>query len=651
MSAADVSKQKGVALLSDLHKNRNGGLNAALSPKTLGPVADLEKHLPSEWWKTLFNSIYLKTDADVVENAENTLQEVDFLISLAKISPSDQLLDLCCGQGRHSLELSKRGFRFVTGVDRSRYLIRLARKRAAEMKLPVRFSEGDARKIKMLSSSIDCVFLMGNSFGYFENEEEDEVVMGAIQNVLRSEGTLFLDIVDGNWMRLNFEKRSWEWINQKLLVCRERMLASDGKRLISREVIVDVEKGVMTDQFYAERLYAFDEIEKMLTKFGFTDIQNHGNVQAQSTRKQDLGMMANRMLITAKAPLKKKASPLEMTTLPVTVILGDPRLPDQVKRDGQYNPEDHETIQKLKDNLKKIKGFQFSYLDRHATLLQTLLSHPPRYVFNLCDEGYQNHARMELHVPAVLEMLGCAYTGAGPACLAACYNKAWVSACAKEMDIPVPEEIWIDPANQSAALPSTFPAILKPALGDSSMGITQKAVVHNAVELMEYFEFMKNLLPAVPILIQEFLSGREFSIGLIGNDGAFEVLPILEVDYSALPSDLPQILAYESKWEPTSPYWTNLRYRQASVEESKYRQLVDHSIALFERLECRDYARFDFREDAEGKVKLLEVNPNPGWCWDGKMSFMAEMAGIEYHQLLDLILKAARDRWKKSGHC
>ncbi len=114
--------------------------------RTLGPVADLEKHLPSEWWKTLFNSIYLKTDADVVENAGNTVQEIDLLLSLTGLEPSDHILDLCCGQGRHTLELAKRGYNFVTGIDRSRYLVRLARKRAIEMKLQPVFSEGDAEK-------------------------------------------------------------------------------------------------------------------------------------------------------------------------------------------------------------------------------------------------------------------------------------------------------------------------------------------------------------------------------------------------------------------------------------------------------------------------------------------------------------------------
>lgn len=639
--------------VADGQKQKNGksfSAGTAFMPKTLGPVADLEKHLPSEWWKTLFNSIYLKTDADVVENSTNTVQEVDSLISMTQLEPTDRLLDLCCGQGRHSLELAKRGFRFVTGIDRSRYLVRLARKRASEMKVPVKFSEGDARRVRMAADSVDCVFLMGNSFGYFESEEDDQAVLKAIRSVLRSQGKLFLDIVDGNWMRGHFEKRSWEWINQQLLVCRERMLAADGKRLISREVVVDAEKGILTDQFYAERLYNFEEIRSILNKEGFTQIQMHANVQAASTRGQDLGMMANRMLITAVAPEKMSFAIKHSSkaTLPLTVIMGDPRLADTVKRDGRFNPEDFETIARLKEGLDKVPGYEYTYLDRHETLLRTLITHPPRYVLNLCEEGFKNDARMELHVPAILEMLDIPYTGAAPACLATCYNKSWVSAIAHDMDIAVPEEIWIDPENHSAALPSVFPALLKPALGDSSIGITKNAVVHNAEELLAYFEYMKTAVPNTPILIQEFLAGKEYTVSVIGNEGGgFEIFPIMEVDYSRLPANLPPILSYESKWEPTSPYWTEIRYRPAMLEESKYRQLADHSCALFERLECRDYARFDFREDKHGCIKLLEANPNPGWCWDGKMNVMAKFAGLEYHQFLEMILKAAQERWKK----
>ena len=93
-------------------------LKKSIKLKTLGPIADLEKHLPAEWWKTLFNSIYLKTDGDVIENNDNTLKEVDMLIKAVDLQADHRVLDLCCGQGRHVIELQKRGYENVSGLDR-----------------------------------------------------------------------------------------------------------------------------------------------------------------------------------------------------------------------------------------------------------------------------------------------------------------------------------------------------------------------------------------------------------------------------------------------------------------------------------------------------------------------------------------------------
>lgn len=615
-------------------------------PRTLGPVADLEHHLPQEWWRELFDSIYLQTDGDVVENEANTRAEVDALIRATGIQPGDHLLDLCCGQGRHSIELAARGYLHIIGIDRSRYLIRLARKRARRRGLDISFREGDARKLRVRESSIDCLMVMGNSFGYFDTVEGDLKVLDAIKKVLHSGGTLALDLTDGAWMRANFEPRSWEWVDQNHFVCRERSLSSDGERLVSREVVVHAERGVIADQFYAERLYSRERIQALLERHGFRKVRVHENLQAVSDRGQDLGMMGNRLFITAQAPRKVEVKPaVGRRVLDCAVLLGDPRLPDPVKKDGRFNAEDLQTVDRLKDALAEVSGYRFRYIDNHATFVTDLMAAPPDLVLNLCDEGYNNDAFMELHVPALLETLDLPYTGAGPACLGMCYDKALTRAVAESVDIPVPMETYVRADDQSATLPSIFPALLKPCFGDSSIGITREAVVHGPAELVAYLEQLRFTLPDRPILVQEFLPGAEYSVTLIGNTGmAFRALPILEVDYSQLDPSLPQILGYESKWLPDSPYWTQIRYRPATLEESRQRVLVEYATTLFERLRCRDYARFDFRADANGVVKLLEVNPNPGWCWDGKMNIMAGYAGMRYSKLLEVILDAARER-------
>ncbi|MBN2021701.1 MAG: methyltransferase domain-containing protein [Pirellulales bacterium] len=624
------------------------------SSRTIGPVHDLERHLPQDWWRRLFNSIYLKTDGDVVENDANTRREVELLVRSVGLEPNDRILDLCCGQGRHSLELARQGFQHVTGVDRSRYLVRLARRRAKSQGLSVAFHEGDARRFRLPANSFHCVALMGNSFGYFEREEDDRRVLESIKRVLRSSGTLALDLVDGDWMRTHFEPRSWEWIDQNHLVCRERSVSADGTRMISREVVVHCERGVIVDQFYAERLYAKQQICDLLEQVGFRAIRDHGALLAESVRNQDLGMMAHRMFLTAQAPVRTVAVAKSAPPFPeVTVLLGDPRLPDGVKRGGQFNPEDFETIERMKRALPEMPEYRFRFLDNHASLIADLRSNPPQFVLNLCDEGYDNDAFQELHVPAILEMLNIPYSGAGPACLGFCYNKAFVRAIARAIDVPTPLETYFDPDDQSATLPSVFPALVKPNYGDSSLGITKDAVVHTPEQLIQYLDKLRNELPGRPVLIQEFLSGAEYSVGIVGNPGSgYHVLPVLEVDYSGLDEGLPWILGYESKWDPTSPYWTQIKYQEADLHEEQKRRLIDRSILLFERLECRDYARFDFRADASGKIKLLEANPNPGWCWDGKFNYMAGFEGLRYADLLRMIISAAQDRItaRQNGH-
>jgi D-alanine-D-alanine ligase len=613
---------------------------------SLGPVADLEAHLPQEWWRKLFNALYVKTDGDVVENIENTRREVDFIISAAAIQPYSAILDLCCGQGRHCLELARRGFKNVTGVDRSRYLVRLARKRAQTESLQVVFKEGDARNPRLPENSFDCVAIMGNSFGYFSNKQDDQKVLTAVGKILRPSGQLVLDITDGAHMAEHFERRSWEWIDEHHFVCRERSISQDGERLISREVIVHDEMGVIADQFYAERLYTRDGITRLLEKTGFRNVRHHGHAEAHSDRDQDLGMMARRILLTADAPhLPARKARGKLQQLEVTVILGDPRLPDAVKRGGTFNPEDLDTVRRLKDALSELPSYKFRYLDNHATLERDLAELRTDFVFNLCDEGFNNDPFKELHVPAMLDVLGIPYTGAAAAALAACYDKGLVRAVAQSLDVPVPLETYVRPGDQGATLPSVFPALLKPNFGDSSQGITRDAVVTNERALLDYLEKLRAEFPRRPILVQEYLTGPEYSVSLIGNpDQGLRGLPVLEVDYSRLDPSLPRILGYESKWEPDSSYWTQIRYEDANLPDHILSQLVEHSARLFERLGCRDYARFDYRADARGEIKLLEVNPNPGWCWDGKLNIMAGFQGMRYSELLGQILAAAEER-------
>jgi D-alanine-D-alanine ligase len=266
-------------------------------------------------------------------------------------------------------------------------------------------------------------------------------------------------------------------------------------------------------------------------------------------------------------------------------------------------------------------------------------------VFNLCDEGYNNDPRQELHVPALLEMLNLPYTGSAPQCLAYCYDKSLVRGIAREIDVPVPEAYTIVSLDRVFEQPPTFPAMVKPNFGDSSFGITQRSVVHSLEALTEVIgDIRARFGYDKPILVEEFLSGQDLSVGIIGNPTVgYRVLPITEEDYAAVPEDLPRICGYEAKWDPASPYW-QIKSVPANLPADTEKMIVEWCLRLFERLDCRDYCRFDWRLDASGYPKLLEVNPNPGWCWDGHLAKMANFDGMSYSDMLNAILQAADQR-------
>ncbi len=332
-----------------------------------------------------------------------------------------------------------------------------------------------------------------------------------------------------------------------------------------------------------------------------------------------------------------------MTRPLVSVLMGDPRLPDENKPGGRYTPDDFEQIDRLKSALEEIADYRFEYLDDHTRLLDDLRTRPPAFVLNFCDTGFRNQAALELHIASYLEMLGIPYSGTGPVALGLCYDKALVCAVAQSLGIAVPRERFLRPDEPLSGL--EFPAFIKPNRGDGSVGITAESIVHDTREAAAYVERLRTGLPKESLVVQELLDGDEYGVGIIGNpaDG-FVVLPVLEVDYSALDPSLPRLLDYSSKTDPSSPYWTDIRFREARIDESMKAHMRDWCQLLFQRLGLRDYARFDFRADANGAIKLMEVNPNPAWCWDGKLAHMAGLMGERHSGLLRLIIQAA---WRR----
>ncbi len=324
------------------------------------------------------------------------------------------------------------------------------------------------------------------------------------------------------------------------------------------------------------------------------------------------------------------------------VITGDHTVEDREKLGGRYGEEDLKAHRIMEEALALLPGFECTVLADHGGLLDLVRQQRFDLVVNFCDTGYRNRIVLEPHIPAYLELLDIPCTGSPPAALSLVYDKAIVRLVAEAMQVPVPAERYM-PFEMLAAPPpdGPYPALIKPNRADGSFGITKDAVVRSPEEARAYLDWYIEALPGRDALFQEYLTGTEYGVGLVGNGDDLEALPALEVDFSGLPEGLNPILSYESKAVPDSPYWTDIRFKRAELTADEEAALVNHSRRLFRRLGMRDYARFDFRRAGDGVIKFMEANTNPAWGYDGKLAMMAGFAGIDYPRMLERIIRAA----------
>ena len=246
-----------------------------------------------DWWKTMFDEVYLITDARSVCDETLTCREVDVVCELLPLNSGHRILDLCGGHGRHTFELYKRGFTECTVLDYSRPLIDYAQSEAAKHDYTVEFIQCDARNSELPSDTFDHVIIMGNSLGYIQAPDADLDIITEAFRVLQPEGWIFVDVTDGNVVKNSFSPNSWHEIGEQTVVCRQRELS--GNTVNAREIVIDKQKGLIRDRCYAVRLYDSESLRLLLQNAGFS----HTDVYTNFTPHQaegDFGFMNNRMI-------------------------------------------------------------------------------------------------------------------------------------------------------------------------------------------------------------------------------------------------------------------------------------------------------------------------------------------------------------------
>lgn len=250
-----------------------------------------------DWWKSLFDEIYLKTDARSVCDESLTRREVDFISGTIPLRTEERILDMCGGHGRHSIEMCRRGFRRCTVLDYSRPLLRIGFEKAKRQGLSVRFVQSDARRSGLADETFHHALILGNSLGYAPGKASDVRMLIEARRILKTGGWLLVDVTDGDRVREHFAVNAWHEIGEDIVVCRQRQIRGD--LVYSRELVLAKTGGMIRDRTYRLRLYGSEDLEKLLNTAGFRSIRVRLRFRPFQ-RRGNVGFMNKRMIGTAR---------------------------------------------------------------------------------------------------------------------------------------------------------------------------------------------------------------------------------------------------------------------------------------------------------------------------------------------------------------
>src|SRR6188768_939505 len=263
-------------------------------------------------------------------------------------------------------------------------------------------------------------------------------------------------------------------------------------------------------------------------------------------------------------------------------------------------------------------------------------------VFNLT-ESFADDDTADFKIAAFLELVGKKYTGAGTNGLLLAQDKAVAKKIFAFHGIHTPTFAKCYRGRLDFSHDLQFPVIVKPAREDGSIGIEFSAVVNSIRELMERMDWLHAHFDS-PVLIEEYIDGRELYVGVLGNDKP-EALPIVELDLSKLPDGTPRIAAAEVKWgKGTKAYRDTKSMIASDLPEETVLNLQQTAVAAYQALELRDYGRVDMRLQPDGQVHVIEVNPNPWLSSRAELAMAARKSGRTYSELVAEIVELAMAR-------
>ncbi|MBI4242260.1 MAG: ATP-grasp domain-containing protein [Candidatus Rokubacteria bacterium] len=335
-----------------------------------------------------------------------------------------------------------------------------------------------------------------------------------------------------------------------------------------------------------------------------------------------------------------------MAKLRVGIIHG----PDDaagVSRRGR-RPRRKTDVEEIAEVLRRAGHRTFSMVvDGSRGCLNRLARVEADLLFNLV-ETFGDDDTKEPHVAAYYDLLGLPYTGSGSRGLALAMDKALAKKVLAFHRVQTPRFVTVFRGRLDWAHDIDFPVIVKPVREDGSIGIGFTAVAGSIKELMERIDELHTDFNH-PVLIEQYIDGREIYVGVIGNARP-EPFPPVELDLSHLPKGTPRIAGIEVKWQEGTRAYRGSRVRIPDDLSGEVVAAIRRiALTSFQALHLRDYARFDFRLTADNKIYLIEANPNPYLYSAAEFIKGARASGRTYPGTILEIVDLALARYRSRG--
>ncbi len=308
----------------------------------------------------------------------------------------------------------------------------------------------------------------------------------------------------------------------------------------------------------------------------------------------------------------------------------------------EFKEPDWDTQANVYEALRE-NGHDISLLgvfDDINVLVEEINQNKPDVVFNIM-EGFRNKTKLERNAAWFLEMLGIPFTGASPAALLICNDKALSKKILSFHKIRVPN---FHTFSKNKKLKSVkrpkLPVIVKPLCEEASVGISQASVADSHDAALERIKFIHEKT-GMDAIVEEYIAGREFYVSVIGNK-ALEVLPVREMKFGDITDPESRIATYKAKWDDEyRKKWGIQNVFANNMPEGLEKKMTHICKTAYRALNLNSYARFDLRVSSDGKIYILEVNANPCLAKDDELAQSAEKSGLEYAKLIQKIVSLA----------